>query len=161
RNSLGKVYLEKGDYPRAAAYFDDNLADATLHGFLFEISRAHINAGIAALRSGDSDTAESHYRAGLAAAREHGDVRHRASCLRTPGCAPGGGRAAGAAPPSSGGGSRASSACAPRPWRAGAALAPGALSLALGAAGRAGAMGALADRLSADVATTSVIRENL
>src|SRR5262249_38252951 len=72
RNSLGKLYLEKGDYGRAAAAFDENLGEATAHGILFEISRAHINSGIAALRRADYDAAESHYRAGLAAAREHG-----------------------------------------------------------------------------------------
>src|SRR5262249_19821839 len=64
RNSLGKVYLDKGDYARAARFFDDNLADASAHGLLFEVSRAHISCGVAALRSGDLETAESHYRAG-------------------------------------------------------------------------------------------------
>ena len=161
RNSLGKVYLEKGDYARAAQHFDDNLADAAAHGLLFEVSRAHINAGIAALRRGDSDDAEAHYRAGLAAAREHGDVRHRAFCLQNLGVLAQWRRDYTAALRYYQEAVSAFKRIGHRPWLAWVALDIGDLYLCLGDAERSSAMVVLADRLGADVATTSVIRETL
>jgi DNA-binding NtrC family response regulator/tetratricopeptide (TPR) repeat protein len=82
RNTLGKVFLERGDWGHAAHLFGENLDEARLAGLSFEVSRALVNLGVAAIRQGDYAAAEAHYREGLAAAREHGDLRHRAFCLQ-------------------------------------------------------------------------------
>ena len=161
RNTLGKIALEKGDYTRAGACFDENLTEATANGLLFEISRAHINSGIAALRRGDYDAAESHYRAGLAAAREHGDVRHRALCVQNLGVLAQWRRDYSAALRYYQDAVAAFKRLGHRPWLAMVALDLGDLYLGVGDLDRATAMVALADRLSIEVATTSIIRENL
>ncbi len=82
RNTLGKVFLERGEYGHAAHLFGENLDEARLAGLPFEVSRALVNLGVAAIRQGEYAAAEAHYREGLAAAREHGDLRHRAFCLQ-------------------------------------------------------------------------------
>src|SRR5262249_51875527 len=161
RNSVGKVWLEKGDYERAAGYFSDNLEDAGAIGALFEVSRAHINLGICSLRRADFAGAEAHYRAGLGAAREHGDLRHRAFCLQNLGVLAQWRRDYGAALRFYQDAVEAFKRLGHRPWLAWVALDLGDLFLGLGDVDRAQAMVALADRLATDVATTNVILENL
>jgi DNA-binding NtrC family response regulator/tetratricopeptide (TPR) repeat protein len=161
RNSLGKVWLEKGDYESAAGYFHDNLDDAGAAGALFEVSRAHINLGICALRRADFAGAEAHYRAGLSASREHGDLRHRAFCLQNLGVLAQWRRDYGAALRFYQEAAGAFKRLGQRPWLAWVALDLGDLYLGLGDVERAQAMVALADRLATDVATTNVILENL
>src|SRR5262249_255929 len=161
RNSLGKVHLEKGDYAHAASFFDENLVAARELGLPFESSRAHINLGICALRLGDYEAAEGHYRAGLGAAKEHGDLRHRAFCLQNLGVLAQWRRDYTTALRSYREAAMTFKRLGHRPWLAWVALDLGDLYLGLGDVDRSQSMLLLADRLSAGVATTSVIRENL
>jgi DNA-binding NtrC family response regulator/tetratricopeptide (TPR) repeat protein len=82
RNALGKVLLERGEYVHSGQLFGENFDEARQSGLSFEVSRALVNLGVAAIRQGDYAAAERHYRNGLAAAQEHSDYRHRVFCLQ-------------------------------------------------------------------------------
>ncbi len=161
RNALGKVHLERGDYGHAARLFGDNAVEADAAEMPFEATRAKINLGVAALRQGDHAAAEAHYQAGLAAAEQHGDVRHRAFCLQNLGVLAQWRRDYTLALARYQDAVQAFKRLGHKPWLAWVAIDLGDLYLGLGDIERAQAMADLASRLSSDVPTAAVILDNL
>jgi tetratricopeptide (TPR) repeat protein len=80
-NNLGTLHLEKGDYERATALFEESLAIGEARGDLDRRARALVNLGFAALGLGDVARAHELLRLGLAAGQEVGLVESELNAL--------------------------------------------------------------------------------